>query len=459
HYVASRSMPLPPGPKPRFIGEHLLALRRDRLGFLHRLKREYGDVAHIALGKRHFVLVSHPDLIRDILITNNRRFIKGRGLQRARMLLGNGLLTSEGDFHLRQRRLAQPAFHRQRIAAYADTMVRYGFRTTERWTDGTQVDVLREMTQLTLAIAAKTLFDYDIESEAGEIGTALTSALELFNFAMLPLPEVIFKLPIPPIRRFREARARLDETIYRIIAERRAENRDRGDLLSMLMLARDEEGDGARMTDEQLRDEVMTILLAGHETTANAMTFTWYLLSRHPGVEIKLHDELATVLGGRVPAADDVPNLPYARMVAAEAMRLYPPAWAIGYQSLEDLTLGGYDIPARSFVLMSQHIVHRDARWFANPEGFDPERWTAEEQARRPRFSYFPFGGGPRQCIGEQFAWMEQVLLLATIAQCWKLRLAPRTVVKEQVLFTLRPKGGVRMGVHRRGSAPRAESQ
>jgi cytochrome P450 len=443
-------MTLPPGPRRGIPGARIVALGRDRLGYLLRIHQEYGDLASVRFGNVCLILVSHPDYIRDILVTNNRSFIKGRGLQRARLLLGNGLLTSEGEFHLRQRRLAQPAFHRQRIAAYADTMVQYALRTTSRWVDGGEVDMMREMMQLTLAIAAKTLFDYDIESESREIGTALTSALEMFNFALLPVPELVLKLPLPQVRRFRAARARLDDTIYRIIKERRAERRDRGDLLSMLVAAQDVEGDGGEMTDEQLRDEVMTILLAGHETTANAMTFTWYLLSRHPGVEAQLMGELSSVLRGRLPTADDVANLPYTRMVLAESMRLYPPAWAVGYQALQPFTLGGYAIPARSFILMSQYIVHRDQRWFPDPERFDPDRWTAEEQARRPRFSYFPFGGGPRQCIGEQFAWMEQILLLATIAQRWQPRYTSPHAAQPQVLFTLRPKGGMAMRVRER---------
>ncbi|HJU65280.1 MAG TPA: cytochrome P450 [Gemmatimonadaceae bacterium] len=448
-------MTLPPGPPRTIPGARILALRRDRIAYLSRVHRQYGDLACVKFGNVRLILVSHPEHIRDILVTHNRSFIKGRGLQRARLLLGNGLLTSEGDFHLRQRRLAQPAFHRQRIAAYAETMVRYTLRTTNRWVDGGEIDMMREMMQLTLAIAAKTLFDYDIESESQAIGDALTSALEMFNFALLPIPDFVFKLPLPQVRRFRRARARLDATIYHIIGERRAEQHDRGDLLSMLMAAKDVEGDGGRMTDEQLRDEVMTILLAGHETTANAMTFTWYLLARHADARARLLNELADVLDGRLPTADDVPKLPYTRMVLAESMRLYPPAWAVGYQALEPFTLDGYEIPARSFILMSQYIVHRDARWFPRPERFDPERWTAEEQAKRPRFSYFPFGGGPRQCIGEQFAWMEQVLLLATIAQRWTPHLITRDEVTPQVLFTLRPKGGMRMRLERgaRGEA------
>jgi cytochrome P450 len=444
-------MTLPPGPRRGIPGARIIALGRDRLGYLLRVHREYGDLASVRFGNVCLILVSHPDHIRDILVTNNRNFIKGRGLQRARLLLGNGLLTSEGDFHLRQRRLAQPAFHRQRITAYADTMVQYALRATSRWVHGGEVDMMREMMQLTLAIAAKTLFDYDIESESREIGQALTSALAMFNFALLPVPELVLRLPLPQVRRFRAARARLDDTIYRIIRERRAERRDRGDLLSMLMAAQDVEGDGGAMTDEQLRDEVMTILLAGHETTANAMTFTWYLLSRNPGVEATLMAELSSVLRGRLPTADDVPKLPYTRMVLAESMRLYPPAWAVGYQALQPFTLDAYEIPARSFILMSQYIVHRDRRWFPEPERFKPERWTPEAQATRPRFSYFPFGGGPRQCIGEQFAWMEQVVLLATIAQRWQPRQAAPNEVEPEVLFTLRPKGGMAMTTGDRG--------
>ncbi|MEO5579298.1 MAG: cytochrome P450, partial [Gemmatimonadaceae bacterium] len=377
-------------------------------------------------------------------------FHKSRGLERAKRLLGEGLLTSEGEFHLRQRRLAQPAFHRQRIAGYGATMTEYAGRTKSSWSDGQTLDIHNEMMNLTLGIVSKTLFDADVDSEAGEIGDALTTAFESFNLAMLPFTEYIERLPIPAVRRFNAARARLDSTIYRMIDERRQTGDDRGDLLSMLLMATDTEGDGQGMSDAQLRDEALTIFLAGHETTANALTWAWYLLSQNPDAEARLHAEIDGALADRVPGFEDLPALPYTRMVFAESMRLFPPAWAVGRRALVPFEVRGYTVPRRSVVLMSQYIVHRDPRYFPDPEKFDPERWTAEAQSARPKFSYFPFGGGTRICIGEQFAWMEGILLIASIAQSWRMRLVPGHVVAVQPLITLRPRHGMRMVLERR---------
>jgi len=300
----------------------------NSLAFLTGFVEQYGDLACVSLGAETIYLFNHPDLARDVLVTNHRNFHKGRGLERAKRLLGTGLLTSEGDFHLRQRRLAQPAFHRQRVAAYGATMGSCAAIRRDRWQAGAVLDAHKEMMALTLAIVGKTLFDADVEHEAAEIGAALTTTFESFNFGFfLPFSELLERLPLPTTLRFRKARARLDATIYRMIDERRHIGTDRGDLLSMLLLAQDTEGDGGGMTDLQLRDEAMTIFLAGHETTANALTWTWYLLSQHPDVEARFHAEIDSALGGRLPTADDLPLLPYTRMVLAESMRLYPPAW------------------------------------------------------------------------------------------------------------------------------------
>jgi len=424
---------------------------RSPLTFLTELRDRYGDIARVPLGSETLYLFSHPDLVRDVLVTNHRNFHKGRGLERAKILLGEGLLTSEGDFHLRQRRLAQPAFHRQRVAAYGTTMATYAASRRDRWQSGATIDAHHEMMALTLAIVGKTLFDADVEHEAAEIGAALATTFESFSFGFfLPFGELLERLPLPATLRFRKARARLDATIYRLIEERRRTGGDRGDLLSMLLLAQDTEGDGGGMTDLQLRDEAMTIFLAGHETTANALTWTWYLLSQHPAVEARLHAEIDSALGGRLPTADDLALLPYTRMVLAESMRLYPPAWLVGRRALGPFESNGYTIPGRSIILVSQYVMHRDARWFPDPERFDPERFTPERQAERPKFAYFPFGGGPRVCIGEQFAWMEGIIALATIAQHWKLRLVPGHPVALQPIVTLRPKHGIRMTVEAR---------
>src|SRR5687768_17837031 len=442
--------PQPPGPRSRVPALNALRMGRDPLAFLTAIADQYGDIARVALGPETVYLFNHPDLVRDVLVTHHRSFHKGRGLERAKRLLGEGLLTSEGEFHLRQRRLAQPAFHRQRIAAYATTMSDYAARTRSGWADRQTVDAHAEMTRLPLGIVAKTLFDADVEAEAAEIGQAMTTAFEVFNFAMLPFTEYLDRLPIPAVRRFNAARDRLDRTIYRMIRERRASGEDRGDLLSMLLLAQDTEGDGTGMSDLQLRDEALTIFLAGHETTANALTWTWYLLSQHPDAEARLHAEVDSVLSGRLPTFDDLPQLPYTRMVLAEAMRLYPPAWAIGRRAIKPYEANGYTVPAGSVILMCQYIMHRDARFFPEPERFDPERWTPTAQAERPKFSYFPFGGGARVCIGEQFAWMEGILLLATMAQQWRMRLVPEQMIDLQPLITLRPKYGMKMTLTRR---------
>ena len=434
----------------RYPGQFILEIARNPLAMMISMHQEHGDIAHWRIGPQNLYLFSNPDLIRDVLVTNQKNFHKSRGLERARRLLGNGLLTSEGEFHLRQRRLAQPAFHRQRIAAYASTMSAYAERTAGGWTDGVTVNMHQEMMRLTLGIVARTLFDADVDEEAAEIGDALTHAFESFNLAMLPFTELIEKLPIPPVRRFNAARDTLDRIIYGMIEERRKSVEDRGDLLSMLLLATDTEGDGSGMNDQQLRDEALTIFLAGHETTANALTWTWYLISQHPDVEKKLHAEIDSVIGDRAPAYDDLPSLGYTRMVLAESMRLYPPAWAIGRRALEEFEAGGYIIPRRSVVLMSQYIMHRHPRYFPSPEQFNPERWTPEAQSSRPKFAYFPFGGGTRVCIGEQFAWMEGILLLAALARKWKMRLAPGHKVEVQPLITLRPRHGMLMTLQKR---------
>jgi cytochrome P450 len=448
--MATAANRLPPGPRPLIPATNLIAMSRDRFGFITRLAREYGDLVYFKGGSQPFFLLNHPDYIRDVLVTHNKNFMKGEGLQRAKRLLGEGLLTSEGEFHTRQRRLSQPAFHRQQIAGYAATIVEYAARMRDGWREEETVEMSREMMRLTLAIAGKTFFDADVESEADEIGDALSSLMSLFNSTSLPFVHLLEKLPLPGVRRFHEARDRLDATIYRMIDERRRNGSNRGDLLSMLIRARDEEGDGTGMTDEQLRDEMMTIFLAGHETTANALTWTWYLLSQNPEVEAKLHREVDGVLQGRLPAAEDYPSLSYTEMVFAESMRLYPPAWIIGRRALNDYQIDGYFVPARSILLMSQYLMHRNEKYFPDPLKFDPERWRPEARESRPKFSYFPFGGGPRVCIGEHFAWMEGVLVIAAVAQRWKMRLVEGHPVEPQPIVTLRPKYGMRMIVGRR---------
>jgi cytochrome P450 len=455
-----RTQPYPPGPKSVIPGLQLLAFSRDPLDFLTNATRTYGDVAHFRSGSQNFFILNHPDYIRDVLVTHNGIFMKGRGLQRAKRLLGEGLLTSENPLHRRQRRLAQPAFHKQRIASYASLMVDYALRhQRERWQDGQTLDMAQEMMHLTLAIVGKTLFDTDTEREAEEVREALSATMESFTRFILPFAGLLDRLPLPSTRRFQQARARLDVIIYRMIDEHRKSGADRGDLLSMLIMAQDEEGDSGGMTDEQLRDEAMTIFLAGHETTANALTWTWYLLSQHPEVETRFHEEVDAVLAGRPPTFEGLPRLRYTEMVLAEAMRLYPPAWVLGRRALEDYEVGGYRVPAGSIVIMSQYVTHRDERYFPDPLRFDPERWTLEAKEARPQFSYFPFGGGPRRCIGEGFAWMEGVLIIATLAQSWRMRLVPGHPVELLPVVTLRPKHGMRMNLEQRKGPADAEKR
>ncbi len=451
-------MTYPPGPKPRFPGANLLALRRDTLSFLRGLALTYGDLVHFEVGKQHYFLINDPDVIRDVLVTDYRNFHKGRGLEVAKRLLGEGLLTSEGEHHKRQRRLAQPAFHRQRIAAYGAVMTERAERLASEWQDGARLDIAQEMMRLTLGIVAKTLFDTDIEAETQEIGAAVSESLHHMQFAMWPFAPLLTRL-FPAIdRRFERTRARLDATIYRMIREHRADSADRGDLLSMLLLAQDELGDGGGMTDEQLRDETMTIFLAGHETTANALTWTWYLLSQHPEAERRLHAEIDSVLAGRLPTDADAAALPYTRRVLAESMRCYPPAWVIGRRVLADYRIGEYTLPAGSICMISQYVTHHDPRWYPDPMRFDPDRWTPEAQEQRPKFAYYPFGSGPRVCIGEGFAWMEGILLLATLAQNWRMRLVPEQRIVLQPVVTLRPRYGMQMTLERRNTGAPAEA-
>lgn len=424
----------------------LLAFRRDPLKFLTRLAREHGDIVPFRMGPQHVLLLNHPDLVKDALVTRADCFHKGRALQRSKRLLGEGLLTSEGEHHRRQRRLAQPAFHRKRIDSYGAAMVDYAARDSARWRDGETLDISHEMMRLTLAIVGKTLFDADVESDTDEIGSALTELLELFQMLLLPYSEYLERLPLPANRRFTRARAKLDAVIYRIINERRASGADRGDLLSMLLLAQDEEGASGSMTDEQIRDEALTIFLAGHETTANALAWTWHLLAQNPDAEAKLHAELDAVLvDGRLPTVEDLPRLRYTEMVLAESMRLYPPAWVVGRLAVKEYAVGDYVAATGTLVLISQYVLHRDPRFFPDPLRFDPERWTPEAKEARPQYAYFPFGGGARRCIGEGFAWMEGTLIIAAIARRWRMRLVPDHPVVPHPRMTLRAKHGIRM--------------
>ena len=439
----------PPGLKAGLFGGHFIKFRRDPTGFLSEMAK-LGDVTFMKLGGKPAYFLNSPDLIRDLLVTNNSKFIKGRALQRSKKLLGEGLLTSEGEAHLRQRRMIQPAFHREKIKSYAETMTDYAAKMADDWQDGEVRDIDKEMMRLTLQIVGKTLFGANVEDEADEVGKALTSIIEMFNYLLLPFSELLEKLPIPQARRFNRAKETLDAVIYSIINERRKSGEDKGDLLSMLLMAQDEVGGGG-MTDEQVRDECLTLFLAGHETTANALTWTFYLLSQNPQNEAELHKELDKVLGERTPAMEDYANLQYTESVLAESMRLFPPAWAIGRLAIEEHEFGGYKIPKGSLVLVSPYVTQRDARFWENADEFIPERWETQSiKEAGQKFIYFPFSRGIRSCIGEGFAWTEGVLLIATLAQKWKLRLMPEQKIGLNPLMTLRPKYGMKMKIHRK---------
>jgi cytochrome P450 len=419
------------------------------------LAATYGRIAHYKLGWQHIVFINHPEFIREVLVNHQQEMIKERTQRRMKILLGDGLITSEGAFHMRQRRIAAPAFHRQRIAAYADVMVQRATLRRAGWHAGQALDIGAEMMQLALEVVARTLFNTDVTSDVLEINREVNVIMDLYNYLIsLPLAEAYLYAPLPGLTRFRRARARLDAVVHRIIADHRSRERagdasDSGDLLSMLMASRDEEGGGV-MTDAQLRDEIITIFLAGYETVANALTWTWLLLAQNPEAAQRFYDELDDVLKGRLPTLEDLPQLRYTEMVFAESMRIYPPAWAMGRQSTAPLALGPYRFPAKTYFFFSQYVMQRDPEYFPDPLRFDPERFTPEAKAVRPRFAYFPFGGGGRQCIGESFAWMEGVLILATIAQKWRLTLLPDQQIDVQPKITLRPKYPIRMRVEGR---------
>jgi cytochrome P450 len=441
---------LPPGPKINPLDAYLLATgRRDPLSFLLNATREHGDIVHFRIGGESIYLLNHPDYVKDVLVNNYKKFLKGRGIERRNRMIGRGLVTSEGDFHRRQRKLINPLFHRERIAAYGDVMVERAARRSDGWEDGQTIEVADEMKRITVSIVGKTLFDRDTGEElSAEINAAVQTAIKGFKTFYLPTGKFLERILIPQNRRTEEARATLEGFINRLIAERRRDGEDRGDLISMLLMAQAEDAEGW-MTDEQIRDEALTIFLTGYEGSAQALTWTWYLLSQHPEVEAGLHAELDAVLEGRLPTAADMPHLKYTEKVFREAMRLYPPAWRMMRRAIDDYEAGGYEIRAGSIVLLSPYVMHRDERYYAEPFRFNPERWTDDARRSMPEFCYFPFGGGPRRCIGEGFAWMEGCLLLATVARRWRLRLAPRHPVKTQPVIMLRSKHGMRMRAER----------
>jgi cytochrome P450 len=448
--LSSASARRPPGPKGLPLFGNLLDLSRDILRYYDEWSRQYGDVVALRLAAWPAILLNRPEYIEYVLVKNHRNFIKFPFFFRhVRAIFGQGLLTSEGEVWHRQRRLMAPAFHDQRLAGYGEATVRFSERMLENWQPGAPRDLHVDMMALTLSIAAKTLFDAEVEDEVAEISQAFTTiADEIAVRFRLPLriPDAI---PTPGNIRYARGVRRIDRLVNRIIRERRQQGGDRGDLLSMLMMAKDDHG--RPMSERQLRDEVITLLLAGHETTALALSWTWYLLSRHPDTDAKLASELRHVLDGRAPTVSDLPRLSFTGRVVTEAIRLYPPVWGFGREAVADFELGGYAISKGTTIIISPWVLHRSPCYFERPMEFRPERWSNDFASHLPRFAYIPFGGGPRICIGNRFAMMEAVLILATVAQRFRLELQTNRPAVPFPSITLRPKDGVWVKPMRRG--------
>ncbi|HST67339.1 MAG TPA: cytochrome P450 [Mycobacteriales bacterium] len=432
----------PPGPELGPLDIARMLRSRRMTDFLERAAERGPTLSHFRIARDHAYLVGTPELVRELFGPLGRAGRKGRGLEQSRRLLGDGLLTSEGDLHRRQRRLIQPAFHATRVDAYAQIMRTAAAELPERagWRDGEVRDIAADMADLTLRIVGQTLFAADLTDDSTTVSGALAELLARFQRTMVPGGALLNRLPLPSTKRLNAAIAELDSVVTRLIAEQRREPRE-GTVLAMLLAARDEHGDP--MPDRQIRDEVLTLMLAGHETTANALAWTWLLLDQNPDAAARLHAELAT------------DERSWTRAVIAESMRLYPPAWVIGRRMITDVTLDGWPIPAGSLVLASQWVTHRDPRWWPDARAFTPQRWLGpdgfdEAAPGQPRGAYFPFGLGRRVCIGESFAWTEAVLALAALARDWAPALVPGHPVALRPAVTLRPMYGLRMTLHRR---------
>jgi cytochrome P450 len=452
--MASEAIRLPPGPRGTPMLGLALQVLRDPLATLTRLAK-YGDIVCIRVFKQYRILLNLPEYVEQVTIVQHAKFHKSTLTKDVtERLLGQGLLISEGEFWRRQRRLAQPAFHRSRIAEYGATMVECADTHSRAWRDGEIRDLAQEMMAMTLDIAVRTLFGTRLAAEAENVGHSLGFLMRYsLRKARSPL-KIPESWPTPANRRAKRETEFLDSLVYRIIAERQKEidsgaPNPHNDLLAMLMSAMDE--DGTQMTPKQLRDETMTLFLAGHETTALTLSWTWYLLSENPLAEARLHEELQSVLGGRAPQVGDLERLPYLKAVISEVLRLYPAAYTIARTSITPCTVGGYDFPVDTTFIMSQWVMHRDARYFEDPEAFRPERWLDGLENRLPTGAYFPFGDGPRRCIGQGFALLELGLVVARVAQGFRFKLVPGHPVVPEPLVTLRAKHGIRMTVHARG--------
>ena len=445
----SQTATLPPGPRSPLPLRELRFLRRDAAGFLDYMADTYGDVSCIRIGPELVYLVCHPELIHETLVAHNEKFRKSWIFGKVEDSMGQGLLISTGESHRCQRKLVQPALHKQRVKIYAETMIRNADRVAHGLQEGTRVDMAAEMRRLTLSVVAETLMGSDISDEAEEVGRAMTEMTEIFTRMMSPLGPLLTRLPFLPInRRFDRSRRRLDETIHRIIARRRKSAQVRNDLLSMLLTAQDE--DGSPMSDSLVRDELVSLFLAGHETTGITLTWAWYVLSQHPDVEEEFHRELDEVLEGRLPEPEDLERLPFTRKVIAETLRLYPSIYLIPRRAVEHCVLGGFSVRPGALLFVNVFSVQRDERYFPDPERFDPHRWTPEMKEQLPRYAFCGFGAGPHACMGEAFAWTEAMLVLAVLGQRWKARVVPGHTVALHPLVNLRPRGGMPMILTRR---------
>ena len=444
HAAASRTRA--PGPHFRTPIGALSAMRRDPLGFLTHCWRRYGDLIEIPLPPWRLFVVVHPDHVRRVLHDNHRNYWKGNVIGKLKRIAGEGLVFSDGELWRRQRQLIQPAFHRERIAALADMMVGTTAEAIEalcrRTADGRPVDVAAEMSKLTLEIVAKALFGTELGADEEGFTSSVTGAMGYANHLMNHLFTPPLFIPTSANRRGRRAIAGVDRVVWNVVEKRRRDGRERDDLLGMLLRARDAETNQA-MDDKQLRDEVVTFLVAGHETTAVALAWAWHLLSQHPAAEARLGEEIAEVLGQRPLTIADIPRLEYTRMVIEESMRLYPPAWATNREAYRNDEIGGMHVPARSSVLVSPFLTHRHPEFWEDPEAFEPLRFSAERSVSRPEYAYFPFGGGPRGCVGRQFAMMEAQIILAMTARRFRFRAVEGHRVDPDPILTLRPRNGV----------------
>lgn len=440
-----------PGPNAAWLLRHAGLLTRQPLGFFTRLAEEFGDFVCFPMGATRFHLINDPELVQELLIQLGPKMEKFPRVPRSQGLFGEGLLTSEEPLHMKQRRLIQPGFHRDRIAHYAQVMAGAAEERCASWRAGQTIDVAEEMSRFALDVVSRALFSTDTRSEAHEISAALDTIVHMLNRLVLPPGPLLLRFPLPSVRRYRAAIRQLDRVIYRIIAQRRARQSDEPDMVGMLLSARDAET-GEPMSDEQLRDEVVTLFVAGHDTSANALAWTWHLLGQHPEVGESLRRELDDVLGGRLPGAEDYPKLRYTEAVFREAMRLCPSVWILGRRPLERIRLGGVEAGPESVFLVCMYALHRREASFPEPLRFNPGRWLETESGARHKFAYLPFGAGSRLCVGERFAWMEGVLALAAIARRWRLEPVPGHPVEPLALITLRPKHGLKMTSHPRES-------